>query len=56
MDRWKAEMGRVREEKRRRKNNKKEKVSEERRSRGAKKESRETMRCFNDLWLRRGEK
>ena len=32
MDRWKAEMGRVREEKRRRKKIKKEKVSEERRS------------------------
>ena len=32
MDRWKAEMGRVSEEKRRRKNFKKEKVSEERRS------------------------
>ena len=36
MDRWKAEMGRVREEKRRRKKIKKEKVSEERRSRWAK--------------------
>ena len=36
MDRWKAEMGRVREEKRRRKKIKKEKVSEERRSRRAK--------------------
>ena len=36
MDRWKAEMGRVSEEKRRRKKIKKEKVSEERRSRCAK--------------------
>ena len=37
MDRWKAEMGRVRQEKRRRKKiKKKEKVSEERRSRCAK--------------------
>ena len=37
MDRWKAEMGKVREEKRRRKKiKKKEKVSEERRSRCAK--------------------
>ena len=36
MDRWKAEMGRVREEKRRRKKIEKEKVSEERRSRCAK--------------------
>ena len=36
MGRWKAEMGRVREEKRRRKKIKKEKVSEERRSRCAK--------------------
>ena len=36
MDRWKAEMGRVREEKRRKKKIKKEKVSEERRSRCAK--------------------
>ena len=36
LDRWNAEMGRVREEKRRRKNSKKEKVSEERRS-GARK-------------------
>ena len=35
MDRWKAEVGRVREEKRRRKKIKKEKVSEERRSRCA---------------------
>ena len=36
MDKWKAEVGRVREEKRRRKKIKKEKVSEERRSRRAK--------------------
>ena len=45
MDRWKAEMGRVGEEKRRRKRIKKEKVSEERRSRCAKKvgKSRNTV-------------
>ena len=49
-------MGRVREEKRRRKKIKKEKVSEERRSRCAKRESRETPRFSNDLWLQRVEK
>ena len=44
MDRWKAEMGRVREEKRRRKKIKKEKLSEERRSRCAKRrKSRNTV-------------
>ena len=54
IDRWKAEMGRVREEKRRRQKIKKEKVSEERRSRCAKRyDSRETLCVSNDLWLRR---
>ena len=49
MDRWKAEMGRFREEKRREeeRRSKKEKVSEERRSRCGKRwESRETL-CFS---------
>ena len=57
MDRWKAEMGRVREEQRRRKNIKKEKVSEERRSRCAKRWESCDALCFSkDLWLRRVEK
>ena len=46
MDRWKAEMGRVREEKRRRKKIKKEKVSEERRSRCAKKVGKSRKPAF----------
>ena len=56
MDRWKAEMGRVSEEKGRRKKIKKEKVSEERRSRCAKRWESHLTLCFsNDLWLRRVE-
>ena len=58
MDRWKAEVGRVREEKRRRKKIKKEKVSEERRSRCAKRYRKVAKHSvfLNDLRLWRIEK
>ena len=72
MDRWKAEVVRVKEEKRReekgregkgreekkkKKEDHKEKVSEERRSRCPKRqESRETLCFSNDVWLRKVEK
>ena len=49
MDRWKAEMGRVREEKRRRK-----RKSQKKEDPGARKGRKVAKHCFsNDLWLRR---
>ena len=57
MDRWKAEMGRVREEKRRRKKIKKRK-SEKKEDPGARTGRKVAKHCVfsNDLWLRRVEK
>ena len=56
MNRWKAEMGRVREEKRRRKKIKKRKFPKKE-DPGVRKgrKSRETQCFLNDLWLRRVE-
>ena len=57
MDRWKSRGGKSqRREVTKKENQRREKESEEKRCRCAKKESRETLRFSNGLWLRRVDK